>query len=84
MPRASVSPSGRILAFFRSADLPVARLVLDLARDAVREREQRSAEAKGRAVQRPGEKKGTVRRRPKRRPSPAGPRVAEAGDAPIQ
>lgn len=84
MPRSETSAAGRILAFFRSTDLPQALLVFDLVKDTVRERQQRSAEAKARVAKppvaavpdapvrrKPGPKKGSKRgRKPGRRPTP--------------
>lgn len=49
MPRAQQSKEGAILAFFQSAPLEVATLVMNLAKDALRERQRRSVEAKARA-----------------------------------
>lgn len=39
MPRATLSKEGSILAYFRTAPLEVATLILNLAKDVVRERE---------------------------------------------
>jgi hypothetical protein len=50
MPRAQTSLAGRIIAFFRTAPIDTAKLVLDLARDAVQERAAKSDAAKARAT----------------------------------
>jgi hypothetical protein len=50
MPRAQTSLAGRILVFFRTAPIDTAKLVLDLARDAVQERAAKSDAAKARAT----------------------------------
>ena len=49
MPRSEQSAAGRMIDFFRSADLPPAALVLGLCQDEVRARRQKSAAAKARA-----------------------------------
>jgi len=53
MPRSAMSGPGRIVNYFRTAELPVAVLVLDLCRDAVTERTHRSRMAKARATTSP-------------------------------
>lgn len=69
MPRAQLSAPGRIVDFFRTSDLQNATLVLDLCKDAVRERLTRSQKAKDKAQ----ESRQTVGG-----PAPAAP-VAQAG-----
>lgn len=50
MPRATKSSESQILNYFRTTPLAVAALVLGLAKDAVRERQAVSEEAKARAL----------------------------------
>lgn len=49
MPRVTQSQATAIVNYFRSVPLETAELVLDLAKDAVRERQHRSSAAKQRA-----------------------------------
>lgn len=49
MARTPKSPVAGIVNFFRSAELHAVSLVLDLCKDAVRERQTKSAKAKARA-----------------------------------
>lgn len=50
MPRAQLSKAGNIVAFFRTAPLETAELVLGLCRDEVSGRKSKSADAKARAA----------------------------------
>lgn len=50
MPRSETSAAGRVVAFFRSTELPIAELVLGMCQDAVRERKQKSEKARARAT----------------------------------
>lgn len=50
MPRAQQSKASTIVNYFRTEDLGVAETVLGLAQDAVKERKQRSTDAKARAA----------------------------------
>ena len=61
MPRSAISPAGRIVNFFRTADLDSATLILGLCKDAVAERQQRSVDAKARAVKGPPIRKARKR-----------------------
>ena len=71
MPRPDRSPEAKILSFFRAAPLPVAQLVLTLAKDAVRERQNKSALAKATAS--PKKKAAAVQHFTSQTPRPAGP-----------
>lgn len=73
MPRPQMSEIGKIVQFFRTKDLDSASMILDLCKDAVRERLQRSASAKTRAKEPP----------PLAGVSPAGV-SASAGPAPVK
>lgn len=53
MPRPQMSEIGKIVQFFRTQELGSATMILDLCKDAVRERLQRSASAKTRAKEPP-------------------------------
>lgn len=50
MPRSTQSRESGIVNYFKTADLAIALVVLGLAKDAVHERQVRSAEAKARAT----------------------------------
>jgi hypothetical protein len=49
MPRAEISPAGKIVQFFQTAPIETADLILGLCKDAVTGRKQKSAQAKQRA-----------------------------------
>lgn len=53
MPRAIQSRESGIISYFKTADLAIAAVVLNLCKEALSERQQRSAEAKARAVKAP-------------------------------
>lgn len=50
MPRTVGSPAGKVVTFFRTAELEIAVLMLDLCREEVATRRQRSVAAKARAA----------------------------------
>ncbi len=50
MPRASQSRESGIVNYFKTAELPIAKIVLGLAKDAVAERTAKSSEARERAL----------------------------------
>lgn len=90
MPRATTSKTGGILSFFRTADLDIAALVLDLCKDEVSARRQKSAAARARAQAPPsslvapakvrkaaGAKVGVKTRKPTRRRAPVQSRLPE-------
>lgn len=97
MPRAEQSKAAQIVNFFRTSQIDVAGMVLGLCQDAVRERKQRSADAKARATAGPpdtanatpkrgkGAKKRTRTRKPAAAPDiPAGEPITASEQAALQ
>lgn len=58
MPRSQQSRESGIISYFKTAELPIAEVVLGLAKEAVAERKARSTEARDRALA--AQKKTTV------------------------
>lgn len=83
MPRAEQSKAAQIVNFFRTSQIDVAAMVLGLCQDAVRERKQKSADAKARATTGAtaaaadaGGKKAGKKRAARKRKAPVGPTIA--------
>jgi hypothetical protein len=78
MPRAEQSKAASIISFFRSAPMETASIVLDLCKDEVRGRQQKSVQAKARATAAaaaaPSPKKASAKKSHKKK-VPAGPAV---------
>lgn len=81
MPKATQSAAGRIVNYFRGTKLEDASLVFDIVKDVMRERRQKSTDAKARAVtppttansaaDKPKKVKAKGKKKAKKAPAPA-------------
>lgn len=82
MPRATTTPASKVLDLFKSLELPVAELLLELVLAAVKDRQTKSREAKARAAQPKKSVATTPAMRAMLRPAPAAPKKKARKKAP--